>query len=44
LAAEGYLVTDVSDRLDELNSGRKKAAYGYEEEFEHSDFKDFGQN
>lgn len=40
LATEGYLETDVSDRLDELNAGRKKAAYGYEEEFEHSDFEE----
>ena len=38
LADQGYVDTDVSERLDELNAGRKKAAYGYEEEFEHPDF------
>jgi len=40
LAEQGYLETDISDRLDELNQGRKKAAYGEEEEFEHSDFEE----
>ncbi len=38
LAEEGYLTTNVSDQLDDLNSDRKEAAYGYEEEFEHEDF------
>src|SRR2546427_5413447 len=32
LADEGFLKTNISDRLDELNAGRKKAAYGDEEE------------
>jgi hypothetical protein len=40
LADECYLETDVSDRLDELSRGRKIAAYGYQDEFEHSDFGD----
>jgi HEPN domain-containing protein len=38
LVEQGYLQTDVSDRLEELNQGRKTSAYGYEEDFEHSDF------
>lgn len=40
LANEGYLGSNVSERLDELNEGRKTAAYGYEEEFNHRDFKE----
>lgn len=40
LADQGFLKTDISDRLDELNQGRKTAAYGYEEDFEHSDFEE----
>jgi HEPN domain-containing protein len=40
LVTERYLKTDISDRLDELNQNRKLAAYGYEDEFEHADFRE----
>ncbi len=40
LVDQGYLESDVSERLQDLNAGRKEAAYGYEEDFEHSDFEE----
>jgi HEPN domain-containing protein len=40
LADQGYLGSDISECPQDLSAGRKQAAYGYEEHFEHSDFEE----